>query len=141
MRAIIQAGGKGSRLRNITGDEIPKPMVSVAGKPLLQWQIELLKKSGIEEIFLIIGYLGGVIRDYFKSGNEYGVSITYIEEKQPLGTAGGLYYLYNQKKTLFYCMEIFFWMLIYQGLWRFIKRRKLFSRLLSIPMDILLIQI
>ncbi len=93
MRAIIQAGGKGSRLRNITGDEIPKPMVSVAGKPLLQWQIELLKKNGIEEIFLIIGYLGGVIRDYFKSGNEYGVSIIYIEEKQPLGTAGGLYYL------------------------------------------------
>ena len=93
MRAIIQAGGKGSRLRNITGNEIPKPMVSVQGKPLLQWQIEWLKRNDIQEIFLIIGYLGSVIRDYFKDGKDFGISIIYIEEKQPLGTAGGLYYL------------------------------------------------
>lgn len=93
MRAIIQAGGKGSRLRNVTGDEIPKPMVSVQGKPLLQWQIEYLKNSGINKIFLIIGYLGNVIREYFGDGKSFDVSITYIEESQPLGTAGGLFYL------------------------------------------------
>lgn len=93
MKAIIQAGGKGRRLRNVTGDEIPKPMVSVHRKPLLQWQIEYLKNNGINKIFLIIGYLGSVIRNYFGDGQRFGVSITYIEESQPLGTAGGLYYL------------------------------------------------
>ena len=112
MRAIIQAGGKGSRLRSITKDKIPKPMVSVLGKPLLQWQIEYLCSSGIDEIILIIGYLGDVIREYFKDGKGFGVSITYIEEKQPLGTAGGLYYLkeYVQKHEtlLFLYGDIFF---------------------------------
>ena len=93
MRAIIQAGGKGSRLRNITKNEIPKPMVPILGKPLLQWQIEQLRKENINEIFIIVGYLGESIKNYFKDGKEFGVSITYIKESMPLGTAGGLCYL------------------------------------------------
>ena len=68
MRAIIQAGGKGSRLRNITKNEIPKPMVPILGKPLLQWQIEQLRKENINEIFIIVGYLGESIKNYFKDG-------------------------------------------------------------------------
>jgi histidinol-phosphate phosphatase family protein len=93
MRAIIQAGGKGTRLRNVTKDEIPKPMVPILGKPLLQWQIEKLKEYGITDIFIIIGYLGVAIKSYFGNGGRFGVRVTYIEEQEPLGTGGGLYYL------------------------------------------------
>ena len=90
IQAVIMAGGKGTRLREITRDEIPKPMAPVAGKPILQWQIETLKEQGITEIVLIIGHLGEKIRGYFGDGNGFGVSIRYIEETEPLGTAGAL---------------------------------------------------
>ncbi|MCD7883756.1 MAG: HAD-IIIA family hydrolase [Lachnospiraceae bacterium] len=92
MRAVIMAGGKGTRLQSIASD-IPKPMVSVAGKPILEYQIESLKGSGIEGITLIIGHLGNVIRDYFGDGTRWGVHIDYITEETPLGTAGALYFL------------------------------------------------
>lgn len=90
MQAVIMAGGKGTRLRSITNDEIPKPMASVAGKPILEWQFECLKKQGITDIILIIGHLGEKIREYFKDGSKFGLNIQYIEETMPLGTAGAL---------------------------------------------------
>ena len=93
MQAVIMAGGKGTRLAELTRDEIPKPMVELAGKPLLLWQIERLKENGIQDIFLVIGHLGSVIRDYFGDGSRFGVKIRYFEEKEPLGTAGSFYYL------------------------------------------------
>ena len=62
MQAVIMAGGKGTRLAELTRDEIPKPMVELAGKPLLLWQIERLKENGIQDILLVIGHLGSVIR-------------------------------------------------------------------------------
>lgn len=112
MRAIIQAGGKGSRLRNITKDEIPKPMVPILGKPLLQWQVEELKKQNINEIFIIIGYLGESIKNYFEDGKKFGISITYIEETIPLGTGGGLCYLkkyiQNNEDIFFLYGDLFF---------------------------------
>ena len=95
MKAVIQAGGKGTRLRDITKDEIPKPMIPILGKPLLQWQIEKCKENGIHDIILIIGHLGNKIRDYFADGTQFGVRISYIEEKEPLGTAGAFYYVQN----------------------------------------------
>lgn len=84
------AGGKGTRLREITHDEIPKPMALVAGKPILQWQLECLREQGIVDIVLVIGHLGGKIREYFGDGERFGVSIAYVEETSPLGTAGAL---------------------------------------------------
>ena len=84
------AGGKGTRLRAVTGDELPKPMVPVAGKPLLLRQIECLREQGVDDIVLIVGYLGEKIRDYFRDGAELGLRIRYIEETTPLGTAGAL---------------------------------------------------
>ena len=93
MQAVIMAGGKGTRLAELTRDEIPKPMVELAGKPLLLWQIERLKENGIQDILLVIGHLGSVIRDYFGDGSRFGVKIRYFEEKEPLGTAGSFYYL------------------------------------------------
>lgn len=95
MKAVIQAGGKGTRLRDITKDEIPKPMIPILGKPLLQWQIEKCKENEITEIILIIGHLGNKIKEYFGDGTAFGVSIDYIEENEPLGTAGAFYYLQN----------------------------------------------
>ena len=91
--AVIMAGGKGSRLLSITNDEIPKPMVPVDGKPLLEYQVEKLKTYGIKKIVMIVGHLGEKIVDHFKDGKDFGVEIDYIFEREPLGTAGAFYYL------------------------------------------------
>lgn len=92
MKAVIMAGGKGTRLWSIA-KEIPKPMVPILDKPILEYQIESLKMSGVLEIIIIVGYQGEVIQKYFGDGGNWGVKITYITEQQPLGTAGALYYL------------------------------------------------
>lgn len=97
--AVIMAGGKGSRLRSITNDEIPKPMVPVDGKPLLEYQVEALKEYGIKKIIMIVGHLGEKIMDHFKDGKDFGVDIDYIVEKEPLGTAGAFYYLKDKTDT------------------------------------------
>ena len=95
MQAVIMAGGKGTRLASVLQD-VPKPMVPFAGKPLLEYQIENLKDNGIEEIILVVGHLGEVITNHFGDGSEYGVHISYYVEKEPLGTAGALPYLMEQ---------------------------------------------
>lgn len=87
MKLVILAGGKGTRL-GLEG--IPKPMVQLAGKPLLEHQILLAKHNGIREIYLLTGYRASVIRDYFGNGSRFGVSITHIVETNPLGTAGSV---------------------------------------------------
>lgn len=92
MRAVIMAGGKGTRLSSVLKD-IPKPMVEIAGRPLLEYQIENLKENGINEIILVTGHLGDVIKKHFLDGKAFGVNISYYEEEKPLGTAGALYYL------------------------------------------------
>lgn len=92
MKAVIMAGGKGTRLQSIAKD-IPKPMFLVLGKPILEYQIESLKRSGITDITIIVGYLGSVIQEYFENGEKLGISINYIVEEAPLGTAGALFYL------------------------------------------------
>ena len=100
MQAVIMAGGKGTRIASLVSD-VPKPMILICGKPILQYQIECLKAQGIKEIILVIGHLGNVIKSYFGEGEKYGVSITYIEETVPLGTAGALYYLKDKIKDDF----------------------------------------
>ncbi len=92
MIGVITAGGKGTRLSSIAHD-IPKPMVNIVDKPILQYQIECLKENGVNDIYILIGHLGNVIKDYFKDGSKFGVKISYIEEKEPLGSAGSLYFL------------------------------------------------
>lgn len=68
-------------------------MIKILGKPLLEYQIDSLRESGIDNIILIIGYLGNIIQEYFADGTKFGVNIQYIIEEKPLGTAGALYYL------------------------------------------------
>lgn len=89
MKIVILAGGKGTRIASVN-NEIPKPMILVNGKPVLEYQVELAKHYGFTEFIFIIGHLGSIIRDYFDDGKRFGVNITYYEEKVPLGTAGAL---------------------------------------------------
>lgn len=90
MKAVIMAGGMGTRIASIAND-IPKPMIPIDGKPILQWQIENLKKCGLTDITLVIGHLGHIIREYFQDGSSYGVHLSYFMEDHPLGTAGALF--------------------------------------------------
>lgn len=89
MQAVIMAGGKGTRLASVTKN-VPKPMVPINGKPLLEWQIENLRESGVDNVILVVGYLGNVIRDHFGKGEKLDVKISYYNEETPLGTAGAL---------------------------------------------------
>lgn len=101
MMAFILAGGKGTRFKKITRDVLPKPMVNIAGKPILQHQIEFLAKNNINKVILSIGYQAEIIKDYFKDGKQFGVSIIYSEESKPLGTAGAFKYaesLFNRER-------------------------------------------
>ncbi len=88
-QALIMAGGLGSRLRPLTND-CPKPMLKIDGKPMLERIIENLKSQGFLDIYISINYLGDKIRDYFGTGENFGVSIQYLEETDKLGTAGAL---------------------------------------------------
>ena len=90
MKVIIMAGGKGTRIASVKSD-VPKPMIEICGKPILEWQIENLKACGLTDITLVIGYLGHVIKEYFDDGSKFGVKISYFEETEPLGTAGALF--------------------------------------------------
>jgi len=89
MQVVILAGGKGTRLRPITY-QVPKPMVPIHGKPFLQYQLELIKSLGINEVLLLVGYLGKQIEEYFGGGPKFGLNIEYSYENNPLGTGGAL---------------------------------------------------
>ena len=90
MKVVIMAGGKGTRIASVKSD-VPKPMIPICGKPILEWQIENLKACGLTDITLVIGYLGLVIKNYFGDGEKFGVKISYFVEDVPLGTAGALF--------------------------------------------------
>src|SRR3989344_1309361 len=88
-QAFVLAGGKGERLRPLT-HSIPKPLVKVNGKPILEYSVELLAENGVEEIILSIGYMHEKIEEFFGSGKKFGAGIKYAVEKEPLGTGGAL---------------------------------------------------
>ena len=89
MICVIMAGGRGTRIAEINS-AVPKPMIMISGKPILQWQIEALVSQNVKKIILAVGYLGNVIMDYFGAGERFGAEIKYIVEDSPLGTAGAL---------------------------------------------------
>jgi len=89
MQLIILAGGKGTRMGELAR-QLPKPMLPIAGKPLLEHQIALARRYGITDVILLTGHLGDMIEDYFGDGAEFGVRIRYHREASPLGTAGAL---------------------------------------------------
>ncbi len=89
MKGVIMAGGMGKRLRPLTC-KIPKPMVPLVHKPVMEYCIELLKKNGVTEIAVTLQYKSEVIKNYFGDGSKYGVHLYYFEESTPLGTAGSI---------------------------------------------------
>lgn len=89
MKAIIMAGGKGTRLKPLT-DNLPKPLVKLIDRPVMEYTINLLKRHGITEIGVTLGYRAEDIVSYFGSGSRFGVELTYFKESVPLGTAGGI---------------------------------------------------
>lgn len=102
--AIILAGGKDME-ENIEVDDAPKTLLKVQGKPLLEHNIDLLKKYGVMNIIIAIAHKGEMIKEYFGDGSLFGVNISYVEEKQPLGTAGSLHLLKEQLTEPFIMMN------------------------------------
>lgn len=100
MKCVIMAGGRGTRISSVTKD-IPKPMIKIGNKPVLEHQIENMREQGIKDIIITVGYLSSVIMDYFgdggknspSSGRPFGVNIEYFVENRPLGNAGALFLL------------------------------------------------
>lgn len=87
--AAILAGGLGKRLRPLT-DNMPKPMIDVDGKPLLQHQVELLARHGVERIFILSGYKAEAVENHFGDGSDFDTEIIHLREEFPLGTGGAL---------------------------------------------------
>ncbi len=94
MKAVVMAGGRGTRMAPLTHD-VPKPMLPLMGKPILEREIKMLAREGFTDIILVIGHLGDAIKNHFGDGSAFGVRITYCEEREPLGTAGALALLKN----------------------------------------------
>ena len=96
---LIMAGGKGKRLRPFT-KKIPKPLLNVDGKPIIERIITSAKKQGISNIVISVNYLANKIKKHLSDGRHLGVKIDYIKENKPLGTAGSLFYFKKFKKPL-----------------------------------------
>lgn len=100
MKVVIMAGGRGTRISSVASD-IPKPMIRIEGKPVLEHEIECLREQGFKDIILTVGYLGNIIMDYFGDGSKispstgkpFDVTIEYYFENEPLGNAGALFKL------------------------------------------------
>ena len=90
MKTVIMAGGKGTRISSIASD-IPKPMIKIGFKPILEHEIKCLAKQGFKDIIITVSHLAEVITSYFGDGSKFGVHIEYYYEKEPLGNAGALY--------------------------------------------------
>jgi dTDP-glucose pyrophosphorylase len=87
--AVVMAGGRGTRLGDLT-DDVPKPMLHVAGRPILERIVLQLVGSGIRRIYLSVNYRAEVIEDHFRDGHRFGCQIEYLREERPLGTGGSL---------------------------------------------------
>ena len=103
MKVVIMAGGRGTRISSVASD-IPKPMIRIDGKPVLEHEIECLRDQGFTDMILTVSHLGNVIMDYFGDGSgispvtgkPFGVSISYYFEQEPLGNAGALFRIKDQ---------------------------------------------
>ncbi len=94
MIAVIMAGGKGTRIASVMGD-IPKPLIPICGKPVLERELECLRDQGFKDVILTVSHMGEQIMDYFKDGSYLGMNISCYFEREPLGNAGALFRLYK----------------------------------------------
>ena len=102
-QAIILAGGKGTRLKS-RSDGLPKPMMDILGKPLLEHQLMLCSKYGITDVKMLVSYRGEVIQNYFGEGKKFGLNIQYFFERSPRGTAGALLDVLDSLDEQFFVM-------------------------------------
>lgn len=100
MKVVIMAGGRGTRITSVASD-IPKPMIRIEGKPVLEHEIECLRRQGFTDIILTVSHLSQIIMDYFGDGSRFGVQIEYYFEKEPLGNAGALFKLKDKLDSNF----------------------------------------
>jgi NDP-mannose synthase len=98
MKSIILAGGKGTRLAPYTRI-IPKPMLPIGDKAILEILLQQMRRAGVKEAVLTVGHLAGLMRAYFQDGSQLGLNITYSYEDKPLGTAGPLANVCDLKET------------------------------------------
>lgn len=103
-RVILMAGGLGTRLRPLT-DDIPKPLLKVGNKPILETIIRNFAEHGFVNITISLNYKGDMIKDYFGDGSDFGVNIDYVEENKRLGTAGALSLLKENPHEPFFVMN------------------------------------
>lgn len=104
MQMVILAGGLATRLRPLTSD-IPKSMIKIAGRPFLEYQLELLKEFEIKDILLCLGYKGESIKDYFGDGGKFGIKLSYsFDGEKLLGTAGALKKAFKLLEENFFLM-------------------------------------
>ena len=89
MKGVIMAGGEGTRLRPLTST-VPKPLLPVANRPMMEHVIDLLRAHGIEDIVVTVAFMANAIKNYFGDGSDFGVRLTYVDEPVPLGTAGSV---------------------------------------------------
>ena len=95
MKVVVIAGGQGTRIVSVNS-EIPKAMIPIAGKPILEYEVEMAKRYGYTDFLFIIGHMGDQIEHYFEDGRRWNVNIEYYKEEKPLGTAGALGCLKNK---------------------------------------------
>jgi mannose-1-phosphate guanylyltransferase len=100
VQALILVGGEGTRLRPLTST-IPKPVVPLAGRPFLSYMIEWLRRHGVDDVILCLGFLADGVRAVLGDGSELGVRLRYVEEPEPLGTGGALKYAGDQLEGRF----------------------------------------
>lgn len=100
MVTVIMAGGKGTRISSLASD-IPKPMIKINDKPILEYEIECLRRQGFKDIIITVSHLGQIIMDYFGDGSKFGVRIEYYFEKEPLGNAGALFRIKDKLSEVF----------------------------------------
>src|SRR5437588_6570743 len=89
MKAVVMAGGEGSRLRPMTAN-LPKPLLPVCNRPVMEHVLRLLRRHGITETVVTLQFLASLVRNYFGDGEELGVDLQYATETRPLGTAGSV---------------------------------------------------
>lgn len=112
MKTVIMAGGKGTRISSVASD-IPKPMIPIEGKPVLEREIECLRDQGFFDLIITVGHLGHIIQDYFGDGSKispvtgkpFGVKIEYFVEETPLGNAGALFKIKDKLTQDFFLLN------------------------------------
>src|SRR5215218_8631273 len=94
MKAVIQSGGRGTRLRPYTS-VLPKPLMPIGARPVIELLLQWLRRNNIEDVYVTTGYLGHLIRSFCGDGRQWGINITYTREVEPLGTVGSLRLLHD----------------------------------------------